>query len=225
MHATAPRAAPRPAAPLLLLLLLLFLARPSAPFQRVGAPGARVGRLPAWAGTYCDGESRGEGGLSRPPPDERGEGEAIEGGGGMSRPAFLRRSLTGPASAAMATVLAEASPPLAPLATARGLVVFPCKNGLQCTYHLMRAGESLMEEDGVLMTNPLFLTNRENALSSKGTAQVERSASILSALPADMAVSQVRYSLAANSLDTANLLGRELYIGRDRLVPEFNFME
>lgn len=82
-----------------------------------------------------------------------------------------------------------------------------------------------MEEDGVLMTNPLFLTNRENALSSKGTAQVERSASILSALPADMAVSQVRYSLAANSLDTANLLGRELYIGRDRLVPEFNFME
>ena len=112
MHATAPSADPRPAAPLLLLLLLVFLARPSAPFQRVGAPGARPGR-------QCDGESRGEGGLSRPPPDERGEGEAIEGGGGMSRPAFLRRSLTGPASAAMATVLAEASPPLAPRATAR----------------------------------------------------------------------------------------------------------
>ena len=35
----------------------------------------------------------------------------------------------------------------------------------------------------------------------------------------------VRYSLAASCIDTSNIIGRELKLGRDRLVPEFNFMD
>lgn len=36
-------------------------------------------------------------------------------------------------------------------------VKFPSVNGLGNTYHFLRAGESLMEEEGIWSTNPLFL--------------------------------------------------------------------
>ena len=43
-------------------------------------------------------------------------------------------------------------------ASAIGLVTFPCPAGtLMNQYHLLRAGQSLLEEKGVLSTNPLFL--------------------------------------------------------------------
>ena len=35
----------------------------------------------------------------------------------------------------------------------------------------------------------------------------------------------VRYSLAAASIDSANIIGEELRVGRDMLVPEFNYMD
>lgn len=43
---------------------------------------------------------------------------------------------------------------------ARGLVQFPCDVPLANTYHLVRAGTSLLEEEGIWSTNPLFLTVR-----------------------------------------------------------------
>jgi len=43
------------------------------------------------------------------------------------------------------------------LPASAGLVFFPCVNGLKNTYHLMRAGESLLETQDILSTNPLFL--------------------------------------------------------------------
>lgn len=43
-------------------------------------------------------------------------------------------------------------------ASAMGLVTFPCPAGtLMNQYHLLRAGQSLLEEKGLLSTNPLFL--------------------------------------------------------------------
>ena len=42
-------------------------------------------------------------------------------------------------------------------AQARGLVMFPCTNGLGNTYHFMRAGESIIESEDIWSTNPLFL--------------------------------------------------------------------
>ena len=43
-------------------------------------------------------------------------------------------------------------------ANAMGLVTFPCpESTLANTYHIMRAGQSLLEEKNILSTNPLFL--------------------------------------------------------------------
>ncbi len=45
-----------------------------------------------------------------------------------------------------------------PPANAGGLVMFPCKGRVFANnYIFLRAGESLLEEEGVLSTNPLFL--------------------------------------------------------------------
>lgn len=38
-----------------------------------------------------------------------------------------------------------------------GLVHFPCNHPLMNTYHFMRSGESLLETEDLLATNPLFL--------------------------------------------------------------------
>jgi len=59
-------------------------------------------------------------------------------------------------------------------AQARGLVSFPCVAPLLNVYHLMRAGTTLLEEQDIWSTNPLFLTNRESALSQKGVDEVRR---------------------------------------------------
>lgn len=42
-------------------------------------------------------------------------------------------------------------------ANARGLVKVPCNYDLANTYHFLRAGQSLLEEEDILSTNPLFL--------------------------------------------------------------------
>lgn len=108
-------------------------------------------------------------------------------------------------------------PPPSP-ANARGLVQFPCAE-LGNTYHFIRAGESLMEQDDIWSTNPLFLTNRDSALSPEGIRQVEETCHSLNAEGVNPTI--VMYSLAASSMDTANIIGRELRVGRDRLVPEY----
>jgi hypothetical protein len=44
------------------------------------------------------------------------------------------------------------------VANAMGLVTFPCPEGsLMNEYHIMRAGQSLLEEQGIISTNQLFL--------------------------------------------------------------------
>lgn len=109
-------------------------------------------------------------------------------------------------------------------AAARGLVRFPCKDAsLLNTYTFMRAGTSLLELDDVWSTNPLFLTNREAALSEVGEEEVRRACNLLKA--SGITPTVVRYSLAASCIDTANIVGEELKIGRDRLVPEFNYLD
>ena len=66
------------------------------------------------------------------------------------------------------------APSSASAARALGLVQFPCPPGtLGNRYHLLRAGESGREAAGILGTNPLFLTNREeDALTPRGVRQV-----------------------------------------------------
>lgn len=99
-------------------------------------------------------------------------------------------------------------------ADARGLVRFPCKEPLLNTYHLMRAGTSLLEEEDVWSTNPLFLTNREAALSDVGVRQVREACRYIASSGSSPTI--VRYSIAAAGIDSANIVGEELGIGRDR---------
>jgi broad specificity phosphatase PhoE len=112
---------------------------------------------------------------------------------------------------------------LTPHTQAMGLMQFPCKGELSNTYYFMRAGQNMMEADDIWSTNPLFLTNREAALSLEGMEQVEAVCQFLK--EQGILPSVVRYSLAASAMDTANIIGRELKVGRDRLVPEFNYMD
>lgn len=80
-----------------------------------------------------------------------------------------------------------------------------------------------MEEENIWSTNPLFLTNRDSALSDEGIRQVEATCQYLK--EHDINPTIVMYSLAASSMDTANIIGRELRLGRDRLVPEFTYLD
>ena len=110
------------------------------------------------------------------------------------------------------------------VANARGLVQFPCTQPLLNRYHIMRAGTTLLEEQNIWSTNPLFLTNREAALSAKGRMEVERAAQELldySRIPPSV----IKYSLAASATDTATILKDILQVGQNRLVPEFTFMD
>jgi broad specificity phosphatase PhoE len=107
---------------------------------------------------------------------------------------------------------------------ARGLVQFPCSEPLGNTYHFMCAGQSLMDQQDILSTNPLFVTNREAALSDLGIEQVEDSVTRL-LIANNINPSIIRYAIAASSTDTTNIVARALNVGRDKLVPEFNYLE
>jgi len=104
-----------------------------------------------------------------------------------------------------------------------GLVQFPCVNGLVNTYHFMRAGENLFEENNELSTNPLFITEREAALSSAGVTQIQESCKRLINLGVNP--SFVLHSLASKSMDTAEIVVNELMITRDRCLPEYSFLD
>lgn len=95
----------------------------------------------------------------------------------------------------------------------------PLKN----TYHFLRAGTSDLEVDGIYSTNPLFLTNRENGLSPQGYESLKKTADILKKTPLSPTVAY--HSLAANGMDTGDYLARELKLGRDRLLPEFTYLD
>lgn len=100
------------------------------------------------------------------------------------------------------------------------LIQYPCRPGdLKNTYNFMRAGESLIEEDGLWGSNPLFLTNRENALSDNGINQVHMACAEM--LERDFNPSVVLYPTAANAIDTANIVATEMRIGRNRVMPEY----
>ena len=107
---------------------------------------------------------------------------------------------------------------------AMGLVYFPCKAGvLKNKYHLMRAGQSGLEERNILSTNPLFLTNTEDGLTELGLMQVEEACSQLMA--SNINPSVIKYSLASKCIDTSNAIANTLMVGRNRIVPEFTFMD
>jgi Histidine phosphatase superfamily (branch 1) len=114
---------------------------------------------------------------------------------------------------------------------AQGWVKFPCKTPLGNTYHFLRAGQSLLEEQDILSTNPLFITNREAALSDQGVIQIETALKCFvndaNVIDGNSVIQPtiIRYAIAASSTDTGNYIARQLRIGRDKIVPEYNYLE
>eukprot|EP00980_Cylindrotheca_fusiformis_P007430 scaffold1530_cov98-Cylindrotheca_fusiformis.AAC.6 len=119
--------------------------------------------------------------------------------------------------------IAAASMLAFPKRASADLIQFPCRNNLRNTYHLMRAGESQLEEQNIWGTNPLFLTNRENALSTTGIAQVEEACRRMEEAQLDLSI--VKFPLAANVMDSANLVATRLHVGRNTMVPEYTYMD
>ncbi len=67
-----------------------------------------------------------------------------------SRRSVFQKALNMAGFTAMATAIR--APP-----SNAGLVQFPCNYDLMNTYHFLRAGESLLEQNDLISTNPLFM--------------------------------------------------------------------
>ena len=134
--------------------------------------------------------------------------------------AMSRRGAIGVSAAAMTALCSTFSMSVEP-ANAK-LARFPVEK-LENTYHLMRAGESLLEEEGILSTNPLFLTSSDSALSEKGKMQVEDAVNYLK--EQNQTVTLIKYSLAANSMGSCTIVGDRLKLGGDRRLQEFTYMD
>lgn len=105
---------------------------------------------------------------------------------------------------------------------AKGFLQFPLKSPLGNTYHFMRVGTTLLEEEDIWSTNPLYLTNSEDSLSLKGIEEVKTS---LRQIGQDEKPTLIRYSLAASATQSANIASTELKVGYDRVIPEFTLMD
>jgi hypothetical protein len=109
-------------------------------------------------------------------------------------------------------------------AHAGGLLQFPIPPScpLKNIYHFLRAGPSELEIQGIYSTNALFLTNRDNAMhSATGEALLDDALRLLQQQPPTIAF----HSLAANAMDTGDYIARKLQMGREKLLPEFTYLD
>lgn len=111
---------------------------------------------------------------------------------------------------------------ITPFAANAQFIQFPCRN-FSNTYHFLRVGTTILEDQDIWSTNPLFLTNREDALSPKGHEQVVEACQPLKNEANRPTV--VKFGLGAASIDTSDILGYELQLGRDRLIPEYTYLD
>ena len=113
-------------------------------------------------------------------------------------------------------------------AFAAGLIQFPIGTDttqpLKNTYHFMRAGRSELELDGIYSTNPLFLTNRENAMDASASVSIQETTDLFLKNP-NSSPTIMFHSLAANGMDTGDLMARQLRMGREKLLPEFTYLD
>ena len=120
------------------------------------------------------------------------------------------------------------------IAVARGLVRFPCRTSLSNVYHFLRSGSSLLEVENVWSTNPLFLRVSGRSLPDMRYA-------ICRWLSFSYPLFRVGTGCECGKLRRRHPHGRAVQsrgrvrghhrhrrggsrIGRDRLVPEFNYM-
>merc|ERR1712166_792059 len=96
---------------------------------------------------------------------------------------------------------------------------------LKNKYHFIRAGTSELEANDIYSTNPLFLTNRDNALSKNGYNELSNSVENVLKNAGECQPTVCYHSLSANSMDTGDYIAKSLNLGRDRLLPEFTYLD
>eukprot|EP00210_Caulerpa_lentillifera_P009513 g9072.t1 len=105
------------------------------------------------------------------------------------------------------------------------LLLFPVTK-LQNRYFLVRAGESETEAENLIDTNPVNKTSMSNGLSPTGKKQVIReSYTALRDLGACIGSCWIWPSTTQNAYQTAEILAYKLTLGRERIVPEYSFLD
>jgi len=99
----------------------------------------------------------------------------------------------------------------------------PDSYNLTNSYHFMATGETMLSSADVLETNPLFLTNAESGLTEFGREQVLNAAETLRNEAFSPTI--IKYPTAYSCQEAASIVSEALFIGRDRVVPEFTFMD
>eukprot|EP00873_Tetraselmis_striata_P036981 jgi/Tetstr1/457245/TSEL_004174.t2 len=105
------------------------------------------------------------------------------------------------------------------------LVQFPVTE-LNNTYYLVRAGQGVREAQGVVYTNPVAKTSMDSGLSEDGKRQVVKGSApaLMAALGRD-GTPWLWPSINQRSYQTAEILAALFQVGRNRIVPEYSFLD
>ncbi len=126
-----------------------------------------------------------------------------------------------------AAILAPAGMSLLPkdASAMAGLKVFPLTEQLGNNYFLMRAGECVFDSRGQAKSNPIdMMSMNESGLTRRGIDQTKQAAEALKANGVEFDA-WLWAAIATNSMETAEVLAYELNIRRERVVPEFSFLD
>lgn len=128
--------------------------------------------------------------------------------------------------AAIPVLLETTSRLLWPDEAQAALVQFPVTQ-LRNKYFLIRAGESVAEADGYVLTNPVSKTSMTSGLTELGKRQVVKQAlpQLRAAEGFDVDNIYIWPSITQRSYQTAEILGSLLGVSRSRIVPEFSFLD
>lgn len=106
-----------------------------------------------------------------------------------------------------------------------GLKLFPLTEQLGNNYYLMRAGESKSDARGEAKSNPIdMMSIRDRGLTRSGIDEIIAAASSLKSKGVEFDA-WLWPAIATNSMETAEVLAYELNIRRERVVPEFSFLD
>eukprot|EP00171_Calliarthron_tuberculosum_P021542 IDg21542t1 len=106
-----------------------------------------------------------------------------------------------------------------------GLKIFPLSEPLTNIYYLMRAAECVADAQGVARSNPIEMTSIDvHGLTRGGIQQAINAAEALRSEDVEYDA-WIWSAIATNSMETAEVLAYELNIRRERVVPEFSFLD
>lgn len=143
-------------------------------------------------------------------------------------PSCSNQDVPSPSRRALLTVLATI--PLAPFLSRRaqavnGLHIFPLREPLVNTYYLMRACETQTDAKHITASNPVDkLSISKHGLTARGVdaALAAADAMLASGLSDN---TWIWPSVTTSAFETAEVLASRLQVRRDRIVPEFSFLD